>query len=249
MEPNESTPAVQNAPRHAAKQIEIPPDPELGNWNPLSVLLLVVGLVGFVALTVLVFMANKGPLGFDETVLNYMIDHVRSEKVTQIVMYVTDLAMPAALLLVALCLTVFAPSPAPVLALVLCALPGWLLNTLIKSLIARPRPPEELRLAVETSASFPSSHAVIVMVFYGFILWLVWHYQRNNPWRIFVAVFMALFIAAVGLTRIYLGVHWTSDVLAGFCFGLVWLVLYTRLVAPRILAQTPTRNQDEQASF
>jgi hypothetical protein len=46
MEPNESTPAVQNTPRHAAKQIEIPPDPELGNWTP-SVLLAVVGIPAY----------------------------------------------------------------------------------------------------------------------------------------------------------------------------------------------------------
>jgi len=249
MEPNESLDLEQSAPRHAAKQIEIPADPELGNWRVLHIVLLVLAVAGFTALLVLIILNKMGPLPFDQSILDFMVDHVRSEKLTKYVLFVTDLAMPAALVVVLLGVGTFSPGPAPVVATVLAGAGGWLINLGIKFLVNRPRPPEALRLAVETSSSFPSSHAVLVMSFYGFLVWLVWHYQRNNAWRITVSVLLALVIALIGLTRIYLGVHWTSDVLAGMLLGFAWLVCFTRMVAARMLAKIPTRNQEEPARF
>lgn len=91
----------------------------------------------------------------------------------------------------------------------------------IKLLIGRPRPTPELVLVMATDSgnSFPSGHAAFVMVFYGFIIYLLPRLMKN---RTAVRVVRGLLIAFIGLTcvsRVYLGLHWTSDVMGGFFLG------------------------------
>jgi undecaprenyl-diphosphatase len=95
----------------------------------------------------------------------------------------------------------------------------------IKSLVGRPRPTPDLVLvmATESGESFPSGHATFVMVFYVFIIYLLPKLIHNQT---AVKIIRGLLIAFIGLTftsRIYLGLHWASDVLGGFFLG--WLVL------------------------
>ena len=232
----------KHGPRHSAGQIEIPDDPVLGRWTPVSIVLLILGLLGFGAITALVVTGGKGPLGFDSSVLDLVVNNLRgSDKITEVITEITMIAMPPALVVVAAAISSFADGPRATISAVLCGGMGWGLNEVLKRVIARPRPPEELRLAVETSASFPSGHSITVMAFYGFVIWLIWHYQSNKTWATAMCVAVGICIAFVGLSRIYLAVHWTSDVLAGFCLGLAWLILFTRLIAPHILKEEPVR--------
>ena len=92
-------------------------------------------------------------------------------------------------------------------------------NVLLKSMFARERP-NILRLVDESSYSFPSGHAMINMAFYTMILLLTWRYIKNNRLKYgisFVCVVMPLLI---GLSRIYLGVHYATDVISGWLLGL-----------------------------
>ncbi len=95
----------------------------------------------------------------------------------------------------------------------------------IKCRVGRPRPAPDLVLvmATESGESFPSGHATFVMVFYAFIIYLLPKLIHNQA---AVKTIRGLLIAFIGLTfssRIYLGLHWASDVLGGFFLG--WLVL------------------------
>ena len=63
---------------------------------------------------------------------------------------------------------------------------------------------------------------------------LVWRYERNPRRRIALMCLFALVIVMVGISRIYLGVHYASDVLGGFCVSTIWLVLYTKVIAPAL---------------
>lgn len=105
-------------------------------------------------------------------------------------------------------------------------LTSFLINIYIKSALGRPRPELSERLieVSEHSLSFPSGHIMSAVAFYGFLIYLVIRLGDLFWRKLFVSVFLALLIIAIGVSRIYLGVHYPSDVAAGFLGGLVWLL-------------------------
>lgn len=88
--------------------------------------------------------------------------------------------------------------------------------------------------------SFPSGHSFSAMVLYGFLIFLTWRYATREAVRVTATVVLVLLIAAVGLSRVVLSVHWVSDVLGGFTLGLAWLVC--SLTATRALQERLRRS-------
>ncbi len=78
-------------------------------------------------------------------------------------------------------------------------------------------------LIVENSASFPSGHATIAIAFYGFLTYLV--FREIKKYRALTLAISIVIILAIGLSRLYLGVHYLSDVLVGYLIGAVWLMI------------------------
>ncbi len=73
--------------------------------------------------------------------------------------------------------------------------------------------------------SFPSGHALMSVTFYGLLIVIVWEFVKA-PWlRWLLSILLALLILIIGFSRVYLRVHYASDVVAGFSVGLVWLIL------------------------
>ena len=104
-------------------------------------------------------------------------------------------------------------------------------SELQKYVIARDRPDLEAHLVVVKTSSFPSGHANSAMIFYLTIALIL---TQGTRWR-GVAVAAAIVLAlAVGLSRVMLGVHWPSDVIGGWAFGMLW-VLLTLLLAQRFV--------------
>lgn len=103
-----------------------------------------------------------------------------------------------------------------------------LLNLGAKQLFARERPTLWESIAPESSFSFPSGHAMGSITLAMVLVLLAWH----TRWRWWVTVPMAAFVAMVGLSRVYLGVHYPSDILAGWAFSIGWVVGAYLLVFP-----------------
>ncbi len=100
------------------------------------------------------------------------------------------------------------------------------INELFKLVVDRPRPTADLVnvLVSETGKSFPSGHAFFSVVVLGLMAYLIAAHQSRCP-RIFTISVFVLFILLVGISRIYLGVHWTSDVIGGYVAGTLFLIL------------------------
>jgi membrane-associated phospholipid phosphatase len=104
------------------------------------------------------------------------------------------------------------------------ALSSLLLMFLLKLIFERPRPSDPL-LAEAAGFSFPSGHALMSVTFYGLILYIIFKNVKNTVWRLCLSIFFILLIVMIGFSRIYLRVHYASDVIAGFSVGIIWLIL------------------------
>lgn len=102
---------------------------------------------------------------------------------------------------------------------------GEIFVWLIKTTVARPRPPLVNALIVEPSFSFPSGHMFVALSFYGLLVYFLWHRYKRWWRRALILIIGSLLVAAIGFSRIYLGVHWPSDVLASFAAGMAWLAI------------------------
>lgn len=102
---------------------------------------------------------------------------------------------------------------------------AWLLVTVLKHLVRRPRPPIVDRLTVETSLSYPSGHSLGSIVVVGVVAVVLTSWLRRRSIRRVAAVVAVVAVVAVGLSRPYLGVHWPTDVLGGWSIGGLWLLL------------------------
>lgn len=105
-----------------------------------------------------------------------------------------------------------------------------LLNLAIKGSFMRVRPPEKLRLVLETGYSFPSGHSMLAASFYGFLIFMIWQTHMTRRHKFSGSAACILIVLLVGISRIYLGVHYTTDVLGGFLVSTIYLILYTGIV-------------------
>ena len=98
---------------------------------------------------------------------------------------------------------------------------GLLINQIMKLFFAKPRPELWARLISEHSFSFPSGHAVGSMIVYGFIAYIL---ARELPiYQRYIYAIASILIITIGFSRLYLGVHYPTDIIAGYGVGILWL--------------------------
>jgi undecaprenyl-diphosphatase len=106
------------------------------------------------------------------------------------------------------------------------------INTLFKNTVHRTRPDTLYAHNMHIkSYSFPSGHAFGGMFFYGLLAYLALQYLPQ-PWNVITAVALAILILLIGVSRVYLGAHFPSDIVAGWLFGGLCLVLVIKIVKP-----------------
>lgn len=200
----------------------------LARNNARTLLLLLAALV-FVAL--LEDVAEGSILKLDVYAYRLFVQTLRSDALTPIMEGFTNLATIPVVAATTLVIAALVPGRAPGWCVFINLVCTVAINQLLKFIVQRPRP-DGFRLATESGYSFPSGHSMVSMAFFGLIIWMVWRYHKHDVMRwVWCAVF-GLMIVMVGISRIYLGVHYASDVVAGFCVSIIWLVFYTKVVAP-----------------
>jgi len=116
------------------------------------------------------------------------------------------------------------------LALIVSVSGGEFFVWLVKNIIDRPRPPLINALAPEKGYSFPSGHSFVALSFYGLLAYFLFRAVKSKLVKILIIIASSCLIITIGLSRIYLGVHWPTDVLASYAAGAAWLtVLITAL--------------------
>jgi undecaprenyl-diphosphatase len=115
--------------------------------------------------------------------------------------------------------------PATALLIFVAVAGGQVLSSLLKAGVDRPRPELVSHLVSETSLSFPSGHAMLSAITYLTLGSLAARFLHGRTTKIYVLSLAVLTTLMIGISRIYLGVHWPSDVLAGWCAGFAWAML------------------------
>ena len=108
---------------------------------------------------------------------------------------------------------------------------GMLMNHLMKLALSRPRPEIVDHLTTVHTQSFPSGHAMLSMLFYLMLAMALVRGQASPTVQSLAYGFAAMLAMVVGISRVYLGVHWPTDVIAGWAFGLGWALLFWHLDA------------------
>lgn len=102
-------------------------------------------------------------------------------------------------------------------------------NYLLKNIIDRKRPNIEHLVAISTS-SYPSGHAMISMAFYGFLIYLLYTVKITKALKVILIALCVFLILNIGISRIYLGVHFPSDIAAGWIAGFFWVIFCVMVI-------------------
>ena len=102
-------------------------------------------------------------------------------------------------------------------------------NLFLKFIFARPRP-MDINIIEESGYSFPSAHSMVSTAFYGFIIYLIITSSISKKHKTIYSLLLGLLIIFICLTRVYLGVHYMSDVLGGFLIAMSYLILFVTLI-------------------
>lgn len=200
------------------------------------VVVLAICVVVFVALLEDVLEGDL--LRIDAAAYALIVERLRADWLTPVMEAFSALATPVSLIVFLLVIAAFAPGRRPGACCAVNLVLVFALNQALKLAIQRPRP-DGFQLAVEHGFSFPSGHSMVAMAFFGLLAWMVWHYESDRVMRIGCVAAFGVIVVMVGISRIYLGVHYASDVIAGFCVSLAWLAIYTRVAAPLFLGSAP----------
>lgn len=195
-------------------------------------IILFVCIIGFLAIAEDVF--NKEIMNGDIIGYNIVSTFLISDFATPIAKFITDFGGAIFLIGLTIILLVCIKNKKIGASIFSNLVIVTILNQLLKGILQRPRP-TEFRIIEETGYSFPSGHSMVSMAFYGYLIYLIYKFVKNKYIKWSLIILLSVLICTIGVSRIYLGVHYTSDVLGGFLISISYLVIYTSAVKKFII--------------
>ena len=193
--------------------------------------MLIASLILLIIFIFLVFLHNYFNI-IDDFVYS-LVKPLISNDMTNIMQFITFFYDPIWCILLSCLMILFVKNKKISKAFILNLILVFLLNYVLKILFSRNRP-ADINLIVETGFSFPSGHAMMSLGIYGFLIYLLLLSDKNKISKIIGTCFLILLIFLIGISRIYLGVHYATDVIAGFVISASYLLLFIRFTYPKI---------------
>ena len=190
-------------------------------------MVLFICLIGFFALAEDVF--NKEIMNGDIVGYKLVSTFLISDFATPIAKFITNFGGAIILIVLAFMLFIFIKNKKIGVSIISNLAIITVLNQLLKRIVQRPRP-TEFRIVEESGYSFPSGHSMVSMAFYGYLIYLIYKYVKNKYLKWISIILLSILICFIGISRIYLGVHYTSDVLGGFFISISYLIIYISAV-------------------
>lgn len=189
-------------------------------------------MIGFLAFAEDVF--NKEIMKWDIVGYNLVSSFLISDFFTPIAKFITNFGGATILIVLTIILVGIIKNRKVALSIFanLCIVTA--LNQLLKQILQRPRP-TGYRLIEESGYSFPSGHSMISVAFYGLVIYLVYKNVNNKYLKWTLITLLSLLILTIGFSRIYVGVHYFTDVVGGFFLALAYLIVYIYIYNKKVI--------------
>jgi undecaprenyl-diphosphatase len=213
----------------------------------LAVLAIVLGVWGLISLTDTVQEGRSQK--FDMRVILWFVHHPGPAWLADMARDVTALGGVAVLTLVTLAVVgylMIARKRGAAILVIVAVTGGLLIGSLLKHFIDRDRPPREFQTTYVFTHSFPSGHSMLSAVTYLTLGALLAQVMKGRVLKLYFITMALILTFLVGLSRIYLRLHWPTDVLAGWTAGLVWAILC--LLVARLLQQKGAVEKEDSGS-
>lgn len=165
----------------------------------------------------------------DTMAYNLFVEKLRSPNLNKVMLLVATLSNTPVTVIFIIILLILIKDKKIALTIPANLLLITIINQILKLIIQRPRP-IGYRLIEIGEYSFPSGHAMTSMALYGFLIYLSYKLIKNKNLKIFFITACILIIIIIGISRIYLGIHYCSDVLAGWSISIIYLIIYINIL-------------------
>ena len=183
----------------------------------------------FILFSIIGSLYNNEIISIDVFMHDLVVNNLRSDGLTFIMLFITNFCNPIILILLSLVILLICKDKKMGLIIIINLLVSILLNIIFKGIIQRDRPLEDF-LIIESGYSFPSGHSMVSMAYYGLIIYFIYKKVEDKRVRNVLMILIGLLILAIGFSRIYLGVHFASDVIGGFLISIIYLVCAIKLL-------------------
>lgn len=174
---------------------------------------IIVGILLIIFFLIMGLVLTDNITAFDDAIYNFLIN-LRCKGLDIYFKEVTKLGNTITILCIVILLLIYLKKDYA-LMLGLSTIASVTFNTIIKYIIRCPRP-MHLRLITQGGYSFPSGHSMISVCVYGFLIYLIFKEVSDRRQKVLLIIFFSILIISIGLSRIYVGVHYPSDVIAGY---------------------------------
>lgn len=186
----------------------------------------IVCIISFILFLVTVILITNDNKYFDNYIINLF--KYKSDILTNIMKIITILGSALSIILLTVLLIIVVKGKRNKILILINVIVTTLLNQLLKNVFQRGRPIDSI--IEESGYSFPSGHSMVSMAFYGFLIYLV--YKSNIKYKGLFVGLLSVLIVLIGISRIYLGVHYPTDVIGGFTLSLSYLLLFIDITKP-----------------
>ena len=203
-------------------------------WLKKNYYLLIIFISVIIFLIMLWNVASVGIMKEDKIIYEFISKHFMNDISTNIFKIITNLGSALFIICLTIILVIFIKDKKVKFIIPINLVIITILNLILKNIVQRPRP-SKFQIISEKGYSFPSGHSMVSMAFYGLLIYLIYKYIKNKKLKYSLIVTLSILIFLIGISRIYLGVHYASDVIAGFCISLSYLMIYINILKKWVL--------------
>ncbi len=171
---------------------------------------------------------EKEIFGFDGMIYNFLVNH-RNIQLNFIFEAITYLGSAYVIVPVLILSIIFIKGKENKITIPINTTIALVLNQIMKNIFERPRP-DNMRLMDASGYSFPSGHAMVSTAFYGYLIYIAYKNIKNVKLRNCICIALSIMIFVIDISRVYIGVHYASDVIGGTTFSIAYLIIFINTI-------------------